>query len=214
MGCVQEVLAVIGVAVINKNRVFFTWLGPQTPARPISSIHFTDKETAAQVAHRTSASQSLKAEWDTGRRNVIFGVRQSYIQIPALLLASCVTLGSSLPFSGPLEVLTCNIGITQPTLMDYCENWGIMTVKDNDWITWLACYLGIHKYSRAGDCHHCKCHSAGLLQGGCWNPGPLTISRAHHVTAYLYVKANNQTNNKNLLTLLSISFLQWLSCHQ
>ena len=51
MVSVQEVSAVI-VVVINDNTVFSICLGSQKPVNLISSIHFTDKETATQIAYQ------------------------------------------------------------------------------------------------------------------------------------------------------------------
>ena len=51
MASVQEVSA-ITVAVINDNTVFSIWLGPRKPVNLISSIHFTDKGTATQIAYQ------------------------------------------------------------------------------------------------------------------------------------------------------------------
>ena len=51
MVSVQEVSAII-VAVINDNTVFSIWLGPHKPVNLISSIHFTDKETATQIVYQ------------------------------------------------------------------------------------------------------------------------------------------------------------------
>lgn len=53
MASIQEVPAVIVVVVINEKTVSPIRLGPQRPANPISSIHFTDEETAAQIAYHT-----------------------------------------------------------------------------------------------------------------------------------------------------------------